>query len=105
MEIEDKYLSSTNCKDGDIIEFLDAGIKETVDNKFKPGQKKDIYNFQVRVNGKEYIYSPNATTLKNLIKAYGKTTEKWVGKKIQVQLALTTSGAKAIMPTIIDQKA
>jgi hypothetical protein len=104
MEIEDKYLNASNCKDGDIIILLDAGVKETIENRFKPGTKKDVYNFNVEVNGKRYIYSPNSTTLKNLIKSFGKTTEKWVGKKLQVQLALTTSGNKAIMPAILDVK-
>ena len=102
MEIEDKYLSSANCKDNDIIIILDAGTKETIENKFKPGQKKDIYNFTIEKDGKQFIFSPNNTTLKQFVMAWGKSTEKWIGHKFQVKLALMTSGKSAIMANLID---
>ena len=104
MEIEDKYLNGSNAVEGDIAIILDSGVKIEMDDKFKPGTKKDVYNFSVEVNGKRFIYSPNNTTLKQFVHNWGKSTEKWIGKKFQIKLALTTTGSKAIMPTILDQK-
>jgi hypothetical protein len=91
MEIEEKYLSSESCKEGDIVTFLNEGetavIKQNM--KEKLGDK-----FLVGCNGKEYIYTPNPKAIKVFKLAWGKETKNWVNMKFQVKIVLVEFSGK-----------
>jgi hypothetical protein len=69
-----------DIKDGDIVKILDEGT--TVPDKFNQGKSKQSFKIETR-NGVK-IKDFNATTLNNLIDAYGKDTKQWVGKEIKM---------------------
>ena len=50
------------------------------------GKKKEVNNFQVRINNKEYTYTPGFKALKALVAMFGDETKEWVGKKFQIKL-------------------
>lgn len=84
MEIEDKYLSVENSEVGDIITILDEGTKGTL--KLQGSDKeKVVYNFRVSNGRYELTYTPGTTALKELMKAWGRETSKWLNKKFSVK--------------------
>jgi len=93
-----KYLKSDNVKDGDIINFMDAGV--ILDKTFKKEGKdevKPVLEITVEVNGEVKTYSPNGTTVGLLSKAWGTSTEKWVGKQAFVTLIPAPNGKDMII--------
>ena len=92
MEIEDKYLSVENCEEGDIITFVDAGLKAELTDK--GGKKKQIVNFTVSNGRYTLTYTPGATATKELMKAFTRETNNWVGKKFTVKIVDTLSFGK-----------
>jgi hypothetical protein len=83
-----KNLRKEDVQEGDVIAFIDAGEIKDVD--FSPAQdgSKVETVFQATVelpNGKQKIYTPNATTRGILGDKWGEDTETWVGKKATVK--------------------
>jgi hypothetical protein len=79
-----KNLRKEDVQTGDVIKFIDAGEIKDVD--FSPAQdgSKVETVFQATVelpNGKQKIYTPNATTRGILGDKWGEDTEAWVGKE------------------------
>ena len=106
MIIEDKYLGATNCKEGDTITFVDAGVKGEIEQKDKT--KKKVYNFAVD-NG-EYVltYTPSNKALKSFVEQWGNKTELWIGKSFQVKIVdieVAGNEMKVVRPVFIDIKA
>lgn len=93
-----KYLKAEHVKDGDIINFIDAGI--IVDKEFKKEGKseiKPILEITVQVNGETKTYSPNGTTVGLFNKAWGQDTEGWVGKQARITLIPAPNGRDMIV--------
>lgn len=78
-----KYLKVDSVKNGDVVNFMDAGVIYDKDFPQKDGTKKvqTILEMTVMVNGEKKTYSPNRTTIKLLNEAWGTDTEKWVNKQ------------------------
>lgn len=102
MEIQDRFLSVDNCENGDIITFVDAGVKA----KIKMGEKeREVINFTVDNGRYELTYTPGATAIKEFMKAWGRETNNWVGKKFNVKIVESLSFGKPkkmIFPVPID---
>lgn len=93
MEIEDKYLSAENSENGDIITILDEGSKAMI--KIQGSDKeKLVYNFKVSNGRYELTYTPGTTAQKELMRAWGRETKNWVGKKFQVKIVEAMSFGK-----------
>jgi hypothetical protein len=103
MEIKDKFLSASNCETGDIVTFLDEGIETKMPDTFKGGER-DVINFKVNNGRYDLIYTPFVTEQKEFMKAWGRNTTAWVGKKFQVKIvdSMTKKGlTKKIFPVPI----
>lgn len=83
-----KFLKAEHVKDGDIINFMDAGEIKDKDFKQKDGSSdiKPILELTVEVNGEKKVYSPNNTTIGILTKAWGANTEGWIGKQARITI-------------------
>lgn len=93
-----KYLKTEHVKDGDAINFLDAGV--IIEKEFKKDgktEKRPVLEMTVEVNGNKKTYSPNGTSVALLNKAWGKNTEKWVGKQAIVTLIPASNGKDMIV--------
>ena len=103
----ENYLNESSCKDGDVVEILNEGVIESkVDTQ--SGRKYKLLNLGVRCGLLELVYSPNKDAQEVLVKAYGKDTKQWIGRKFVVQIyprTLFGVTKKAIFPKIIDVKA
>lgn len=87
------FLKAEHCKDGDIINFMDAGIisdKEFTNDNVK--ETKAILELGIEINGDKKTYSPNKTTIGILTKAWGADTEAWVGRQGRVTLVPSPLG-------------
>lgn len=78
--IQSKYCKlGVDVEDGDICAIKSEG--ELVPSPSDPSKK--IYNFNIElVDGTQKVASFNNASLKNLIKAYGDDSKKWIGKPI-----------------------
>lgn len=93
-----KYLRVDGVKDGDVIEFVDAG--KIYDKTFERNGEKEIrpiLEITVKIRGEQKTYSPNGTTLKMLNKEWGTATEKWVGKKASLTILPASNGKDMIV--------
>lgn len=85
-----KFLKTEMVTDGDLILFKDAG--NVVNKIFKQDGEdvaKDLLEITVEFRGETKIYSPNTTSMRLLVAAWGHDTETWIGK----------SGRLFIVPT------
>ena len=80
INIPSKYAKlGIDVQDGDICVIRSEGALEPSPSD----PMKKIYNFMIElVDGTKKMASFNNGTLKNLVKAYGKESKKWVGKPI-----------------------
>lgn len=93
-----KFLKADQVKDGDIINFIDAGTIK--DKEFtQDGQKetKPVLELTVEVNGERKIYTPNGTTISALNKAWTNNTEEWVGRQARITLIPAPNGRDMIV--------
>lgn len=93
-----KYIKAEHVKDGDVINFMDAGI--IADKEFtKDGVKeiKTILELSVEIKGERKLYSPNQTTIGILSKAWTADTEKWVGKQGRITLVPSPLGKDMVI--------
>ena len=81
------YLNADNCKDkdaGSIAVF--EGKDDCAYYEEKKSMKGTTYrqmNICIDINGKKLIFSPGMLNGKELVKAWGRDTKKWIGKKLQ----------------------
>ena len=86
IKIESKYLiTDQDVKNEDLITFLNEG--KEVPSTFNPEIKKIEFLVETPKGEKKYV-SPNNTTMKYLIKAWGDETKNWIGKKAVVSLIM-----------------
>lgn len=78
------YTCAENCSENDIGVILSEGTMEEKES-FK-GDKYMQLNIDVEINGKKLIHSPRMAEGKNLVKAWGKDTKEWVGKKFKTHI-------------------
>lgn len=93
-----KYLKAEHVKDGDIVNFMDAGTIEFREfNKDGKKETKLVLEITVEVNGEAKTYSPNATTVKILNEAWGSHTEAWAGKQGRITILPSPMGKDMII--------
>lgn len=84
--IAGNFYNGEIAKADDVVEIVGEGELSELE---RDGKKKSIFNLPVKVNGKDYIYSPNKTALKIFVEAWTTETTQWVGKKFQPKLLTT----------------
>jgi len=81
----DEYLHGDGVADGDVLEIVGKPIYIGVEDSMFGRAHLEI---AVKLpSGKQKIWTPNKTTLKNLAKVYGDETSEWTGRKVHVELA------------------
>lgn len=104
IEIQGEYLNSETAHAGDIVEIASEGEKAQIK---KGNELKEVYNFRVLCGNRELTYTPGIKALKTFVKAWGKDSAKWKGKKFQVKLVdIEVAGKEmcVIRPVILEQK-
>ena len=79
------YINAENTQESDILTIVGEGTYNKIANRVT-GAVKEVLNIPVELNGKKKIYTPSMETGKRLIKAFGKETNDWVGKKLQAHI-------------------
>ena len=81
-----KFYGSKVAKNGDILNFTDAGA--WVDSQYKKddGTPRKQYQIGVEFGGAEYTVNLNGTSINNIIPVYGKDSQEWVGKQVKVEI-------------------
>jgi hypothetical protein len=89
VDFSGNFLSSENCKAGDIGTFIDEG--KLVDRS-KNGKTWKQLNITVEVNQKQYTHSFRSSEGKRFQETFGKDTKLWVGKQFKVTLVPYVDG-------------
>ena len=87
---DSKFLKAEMVTDGDMILFKDAGT--VVPRTFKQDGEdvtKDMLEISVEFRGQTKIYSPNTTSMRLLVAAWGHDTETWPGKSARLFIVPT----------------
>lgn len=95
-----KFLKAESVVDGEIITFIDGGIivpREFKDSKTGKTELKDVFELTVSYQGDHKTYSPNATTVKMLNKAWGTDSDKWIGKQARINVMPSSMGKDMII--------
>ena len=98
-------LKNEDLQQGDIVTFVNAGEIKSVDfSKAQDGSAvKTVLQMLVEIpDGKNKIYTPNATTRNRLKEIWGKDTEDWVGKKAKVTFIKQLAFGKTIDVLVLE---
>ena len=79
------YINAENTQEGDILMIDGEAVYAKIANRVT-GAIKEVLNIPVLNNGKKKTYTPSMETGKRLIKAFGKETSAWIGKKLQAHI-------------------
>ena len=55
---------------------------EAKDVPYDLGDAEGVYQLEVTVGGKDYDWSPNKTSLRQIVAKYGDESDAWTGKEI-----------------------
>lgn len=100
-----KNLVKEDVQTGDVILFVDAGeIKDVDFSKTQDGSDvKTVFQVMVELpDGKNKIYTPNATTRGILSEAWGEDTSVWVNKKAIVKFVDQLSFGKLTKVMVLE---
>lgn len=78
------FTNPDNCHENDIGVITGEGQYQ--DKKNLKGEVYKQLTIQVEINGKSLEHSPRMLEGKKLVKAWGKETEDWVGKKFTCKI-------------------
>jgi len=79
-----EYLSGEDVEPESVLKFVDEGSYNEIirDNESEPER---VFEIKVELpNGELRLWTMNATSRKAVIKAYGRDTKNWVGKRVRV---------------------
>lgn len=99
------YLTSEDLQQGDIITFFNEGeIKDIDFSKTQDGsQIKTVFQISIELpDGKNKMYTPNATTREILKAKWGAKTENWVNKKAKANFVKQLAFGKQINVMILE---
>ena len=82
---EGQFVRSADLKEGIVLQITTEGEIRTLDREGDPAKAKEVLTLGVKIDNEERLWSPNATTLKNLVKSWGDETKNWVNKLVQFQ--------------------
>jgi len=81
VDFSGNYLSSENCKPGDIGTFIDEGKYQ---ERSKNGKTWNQLNITVDINQKQYTHSFRSAEGKRFQDTFGSDTKEWIGKQFTV---------------------
>jgi len=88
------YLKAKDVKDGETIQFLDAGEWRPSPFKNKDGtDQADQLIFKIKYNNDDKEIKVSKASRVSLIDAFGDDTENWVGKSAKMFVLPTPDGA------------
>jgi hypothetical protein len=77
------FLKPDAVKDGDNVVILDAGSAREA--QYGEDEPKNVVDFKVSLNKKEYVWTMNTRTIRNIAAVYGDDATNWVGKVIKIE--------------------
>lgn len=96
----EQFLKPHHVRTGDVLEVVNAGRIETktfIDKQTKKEKNVTFLTIGVKLpDGSTKDYSPNKNTLNAIYPAWGNMTEKWVHKKLRVEIVKTLVGGNMI---------
>ena len=98
-----EYLKADNVKQGQIVQFTNAGeIEVSTQYRYKnqDGTDGDFVRslvFRVKYEGEDKKLKISAASKSSLIEAFGDDTENWVGKKASIMVIPTPNGQKKMI--------
>lgn len=98
-----EYLKADNVKQGQIVQFTNAGeIEVSTQYRYKnqDGTEGDFVRslvFRVKYEGEDKKLKISAASKSSLIEAFGDDTENWVGKKASIMVIPTPNGQKKMI--------
>ncbi len=81
-----KFYGSKVAKNGDVLNFTDAGDWVESQYKKEDGTPRKQFQIGVEFGGSEYTLNLNGTSIANIIPVYGKDSEGWIGKQVKVEI-------------------
>jgi len=79
----DFIMPGIDVKDGDILTILDEGEYRTLPQN--PDRKLLVFKVKLP-SGEEKLLTMNATSQRELIRAWGNESREWIKKKVRVEL-------------------
>lgn len=98
-----EYLKADNVKQGQIVQFTNAGeIEVSTKYRYKnqDGTEGDFVRslvFRVKYEGEDKKIKISVASKESLIDAFGDDTENWVGKKASIMVIPTPNGQKKMI--------
>lgn len=87
VKLGSNFLKASDCKEGDIIEFLNEG--EWVKSEkytYPDGNPKNQFQIKVKHQGNEKLLGLNKISRDSLCSEFGGDTNYWIGKKAKLRL-------------------
>jgi len=86
------FLKAEDCEGKEVFEMMNNGDMEEITTP--EGKQKVLLNFDVKIisgsknltPGKIKTFSPNKSNGNLLVKSWGDDTDKWIGKRFQVEI-------------------
>lgn len=87
------YLSTKTVEKGEIIEFLDEGVRKPNEKyTYQDGSPKIDNIFKVKYKGEVKELRLNNVSNVNIGDAFGYESKKWIGRKAKIMLLPTPKG-------------
>lgn len=95
--------ANENIFNGDIVKITDEG--KYAELKTKDGKSKEVMKFNLELkSGEVKEYTMNNTTAKNMVRAYGEETKKWIKKELKAWVVQQMSFGEMIDVLILSPK-
>jgi hypothetical protein len=79
------YIKATDVTEGDTVTILDEGYySESKKFQDQDGNPKKDFTIAIEHKGVDKRWTVNGTSLKALIKQFGRDTAQWIGKTAQI---------------------
>ena len=87
VKLSGSFLKAAEAKEGDVIEFTNAGEWQTNTKYTYPdGNPRKDFVIKVKHDGQEKSFRLNKTNRSTLVENWGDETDAWVGRKAMVTL-------------------
>lgn len=103
------WLTSENCKEGDLIILQDSGrTVESTKFKYEDGNPVKQLVFKVSHKGEDKSFNMNKPSKENFIDSHGEETEKWIGAEAKICITYSPKTGKktfiVLEPTNVSQE-
>lgn len=103
VKLSGAFVKAAEVKEGDVIEFLNAGEWQTSDRyKYDDGNPRKDFIIKVKHDGADKSFRLNKTNRATLCENWGDETDQWVGKKAKITLMNALVSGKPTKVIVLD---